>query len=119
VLGGIVDGISPERLRVDDQPWLTFCPNDIARVQVGRLQDGSGCVARQFLKQLQTFADQSVNLSSGTFVAEGYVPGKGAELNLNWPSEVMGNYFRAAGIPLLRGRYFTEADRVGFLSWSL
>jgi putative ABC transport system permease protein len=45
-----------------------------------------------------------------TFTPDGYVPAKGAGLNLVWASEVMGNYFRAAGIPLLRGREFTPAD---------
>ncbi|MGD0731302.1 MAG: ABC transporter permease [Terracidiphilus sp.] len=45
-----------------------------------------------------------------TFTAEGYVPPKGAGLNLGWPSEVIGNYFSAAGIPIVRGRDFTRAD---------
>jgi predicted permease len=49
--------------------------------------------------------------SSNAFVPEGYVAPKGAPLNLAWPSQVMGNYFQAAGIPLLRGRDFNEADR--------
>jgi putative ABC transport system permease protein len=47
------------------------------------------------------------------FVPEGYVAPQGTTLNLAWPSQVIGNYFRAAGIPLLRGREFTEADREG------
>jgi predicted permease len=48
---------------------------------------------------------------SSAFVVEGYVPPSGANLNLSWSShEAMGSYFRATGIPLLRGRDFTEAD---------
>ena len=45
-----------------------------------------------------------------TFTPDGYVPPKGAGLNLAWASQVMGNYFRAAGISLIRGRDFTPAD---------
>jgi len=47
----------------------------------------------------------------GTFTPEGYVPPKGAGLNLAWIPEVMGNYFQAQGIPIIRGRDFTPADR--------
>ena len=52
-------------------------------------------------------ADQNVRT---TFTPEGYVPPEGAGLNIAWPPQVMGNYFRAAGIRLIRGRAFTPAD---------
>ena len=48
--------------------------------------------------------------SDNAFVPEGYVAPKGAGLNLAWASSVFGDYFAAAGIPLVRGRVFTEAD---------
>jgi predicted permease len=49
--------------------------------------------------------------SSNAFIPEGYVPPKGETLNLAWSSQLIGSYFRAAGIPFLRGRDFTDADR--------
>jgi predicted permease len=49
----------------------------------------------------------------GTFTPEGYVPPKGAGLNVGWIPQVAGNYFQAQGIPILRGRDFTPADREG------
>jgi predicted permease len=50
---------------------------------------------------------------SNSFVPEGYVPPKGAGMNISWTSQVVGDYLTAAGIPILRGRNFTDADRVG------
>jgi putative ABC transport system permease protein len=47
----------------------------------------------------------------GTFTPEGYVPPKGAGLNLAWIPEVLGSYFEAQGIKIIRGRDFTAADR--------
>jgi len=47
---------------------------------------------------------------NSAFVAEGYVPRKGEALSLSWPSQTIGDYFDAAGIPLLEGRNFTSSD---------
>jgi predicted permease len=49
----------------------------------------------------------------GTFTPEGYIAPKGAGLNLAWIPQVMGDYFQAQGIPIIRGRDFTAADREG------
>jgi len=51
--------------------------------------------------------------SNQTFVVEGYTPPKGADLNLATVSQVMGDFFKTMGIPLLKGRFFSEADRHG------
>lgn len=45
-----------------------------------------------------------------TFVPEGYIPPPKAGLNLAWNGTILGDYFQAAGIPLLHGRLFREAD---------
>jgi putative ABC transport system permease protein len=45
------------------------------------------------------------------FLAEGYVPPKGVGEPLAFQDNVRGDYLEAMGIRLLRGRYFTPADK--------
>jgi predicted permease len=47
------------------------------------------------------------------FTAEGYQPPPGANLNFCNHSVILGQYLQTMGVPLLRGRYFTEQDRDG------
>jgi putative ABC transport system permease protein len=61
---------------------------------------------------LTTFLPTS-SPNNTAFVAEGYVPPKGANLNLACVSQTQGDFFRAMSIPLLRGRFFTESDKAG------
>jgi predicted permease len=53
------------------------------------------------------------NNNNQTFVVDGYVPPKGADMNLATSWQVIGNVFPTMGISLLKGRYFTEDDRAG------
>ncbi len=62
---------------------------------------------------LTSFLPASGSSNSGVFVADGYVPPKDAGMNLATTITVQGDYFSAMGIPLLRGRYFTAADKAG------
>jgi len=62
---------------------------------------------------LSTVVPTGSNNNNQTFVVEGYTPPKGADLNLATVSHVKGDAFKAMGIPLLRGRFFTPDDRSG------
>jgi putative ABC transport system permease protein len=62
---------------------------------------------------LTSFLPASNNNNNQTFVAEGYVAPKGASMNLATSAQVIGDYLPAMGIPLLHGRFFTDADKAG------
>jgi predicted permease len=72
-----------------------------------RLQQIPGAVSTG----LTIFLPASDINANETFVVEGYVPPKGAGMNLATPDQVIGDYFRTMGISLIRGRFFTDSDR--------
>jgi predicted permease len=45
-----------------------------------------------------------------SFVVDGYIDPRGPDRTSASPSQVIGDYFKAIGTPLIRGRYFTESD---------
>jgi putative ABC transport system permease protein len=62
---------------------------------------------------LTSFLPASNNNNNQTFVAEGYLAPKGEGMNLATVAQVVGDYLPAMGIPLLHGRFFTDADKAG------
>jgi putative ABC transport system permease protein len=59
---------------------------------------------------LTNFLPASGNNGSSTFIVEGYVPPKGAPMNLATWVTIDGDYLQTMQIPLLAGRFFTPAD---------
>jgi putative ABC transport system permease protein len=83
--------------------------NEFNRELVRRLQQLPGVKT----VGLTSFLPASGGNSNSVFVAEGYVAPKGAGMDLGTLIFVEGDYFRAMGIPLLHGRFFTPEDRAG------
>lgn len=48
--------------------------------------------------------------AGSSIIIDGYTPPKGANVDIAWPSLVLGDYFQAMGVSLLRGRFFNEND---------
>jgi predicted permease len=59
---------------------------------------------------LTSFLPANGTQGNSAIVAEGYVPSKPGTIDLASPIQIEGDYFRAIGTPLLRGRFFTPAD---------
>jgi predicted permease len=59
---------------------------------------------------ITTLLPASGSNSNSTFIADGYVPPKGAGLNLATAIQIQGDCLQALGVPLLAGRLFTPAD---------
>jgi predicted permease len=62
---------------------------------------------------ITSFLPAAGNNWGTAFTIEGYVPAKGAGLNMAATSLVESDPFEALGIRVLRGRVFTEADNTG------
>jgi putative ABC transport system permease protein len=80
--------------------------NSFNRELLGRLRQLPGA---QTVGLASNIPMAGTNSNSG-FVADGYVQPKGVLVNLADSSAIAGDYFHAIGIPLVRGRSFTEAD---------
>ena len=85
--------------------WTPLTASCCGRLNAAAGSDGDGADQR--------CCRRAANNNNQTFVVEGYTPPKGADMNLATVSQVIGNSFQALGIPLLRGRFFTDADRHG------
>ena len=79
-----------------------------------RAAEAPECVAGSHCQAaLTSLLPAGGNNNNQTFVVDGYTPPKGADMNLATLTQVIGNFFPTMGIPLLRGRFFTEDDRHG------
>ncbi len=100
VITGLVS-LPPTEYRRQEQP-LNFFVELVARM-------------RQLPGARYAGASTDLPLMSGwtrIFTPEGYQPPPGAGLNVDKHSAVLGDYFQAMGIPLLRGRLFTAEESV-------
>jgi predicted permease len=84
------------------QPSVNSFNNELVR----RLRQLPGVEAVGLTSNLPA----SGNNNNQAVVAEGYVDPKPGNVNLATTSQLIGDYFRTMGTPLLQGRTFTDAD---------
>jgi putative ABC transport system permease protein len=80
--------------------------NEFNHELLGRLRQLPGVKSAGLTEYLPALGDAN----NSTFVVEGYVPPKGASMNLANFILTEGDYLQSMEIPLLAGRFFTESD---------
>jgi len=98
----LVAGYSLPLNQYSTQPQIDSFTNEMLR----RLQQLPGVK----FAGLSTVLPAVSGFGESTFVVEGYVPPRGAGLNLAAFATIKGDYLQALGVPLLSGRLFTAAD---------
>ena len=73
---------------------------------LSKLRQLPGVEAASITNQLPASGQENY----GAIAVDGYVSPKGAPTSAAWRGQVMGQYFSAMGVPLLRGRDLTDAD---------
>jgi len=79
--------------------------NSFNRTLIDRLRQRPGVEAVALASNIPATGD-----GIESFVADDFIDPRGPDRTAAAPFQVIGDYFRAMGIPLQRGRYFTEAD---------
>ena len=99
---------------------VTIAPYSLPKKQYSTQAQADSFNTRLLQQLRQQPGVESVGLSNAiptagngiwNFTVEGYVDPRGPDQTLASPSLVIGDYFKAIGAPLIRGRYFTDSDR--------
>ena len=97
-----------------------------ASLNLPNVQYATSTQVRSFYRELMSRLEQLPGVKSAgastdlplegswleIFSPEGYQAPAGAGLNTCYNSAVLGNYLQTIGVPLLRGRFFTEQDKL-------
>lgn len=94
-------------------PWQTYREDSDREAFLARLLPELRALPGVSFAALSTQLPFSGNYSDNVTVVEGVDPAPGESLRTHHVSAVYGDYFQAMGIPLLAGRYLTDADQQG------